>query len=391
MKKHLFILLLIIFFGKISNSDAQVRLSEQANISLLTCSPGGEIYSLFGHSAIRVSDPRRKMDLVFNYGIFDFDAPNFTLNFIQGKLTYKLGLEQYRRFHYQYNAENRQVTEQIFNLNPEEKQQLFDFLRNNARPENRDYEYDFFFNNCSNRIENVLQEVLGKNLTYTPPQKEYLTFRNQLDYYTDGKKYPASPWVDFGMDLILGIPSEKIADFKGEMFLPDHLSENFTFGKIHNSIPLVQPNRIIIPQKKPSSVAHWIITPSFLFWILCGFTGLLFLVKNNTFTKIFDFIFFLLLGLSGLLFVLMWTATDHHVCHQNINILWMIPTHILLTINILRNNLQGFWKKYLWVTLIVNILLILFWKILPQEFHLASFPIILMVMMRTVALLKMDS
>ncbi len=87
----------------------------------------------------------------------------------------------------------------------------------------------------------------------------------------------------------------------------------------------------------------------------------------------------------------MWLGTDHEVCHKNLNMLWMNPLHILLAINILRNNLSGFWKKYLWLTLVGNISLILFWKLLPQEFHLTAFPIILLITMRIVALLKLKT
>ncbi len=386
MKKLLLLLILIIFCGSIS---AQTRtLSSNAKISLLTCSPGEAIYELFGHTAVRVEDPLQKIDLVFNYGIFDFDTPNFVVKFVRGKLLYKLGVNQYRRFEYQYKVQNRLVIEQVFNFNASEKQQVFDYLLNNAKPENAYYQYDFFYDNCSSRVFDVIKDTLGQNLTYEIPEKEYISYRQQLDYYINGSTYPKSPWADFGMDLILGIPADAIADFKGETYLPDLLSQNFTFGKLRNSVPLVQPNSIIVPQKTTMSVAGFSIPPMLLFWILCGLTGFLFFAKNKTFTKVIDFILFLLLGLSGALFVFMWIGTDHEVCHKNLNMLWMNPFHILLAINILRNNLNGFWKKYLWFTLAVNILLILFWKILPQEFHLASLPIILLVTMRVVALLK---
>lgn len=386
MKKLLLLLILIIFCKSIS---AQTRtLSSEAKISLLTCSPGEAIYELFGHTAVRVEDPLQRIDLVFNYGIFDFDTPNFVMKFVRGKLLYKLGVEEFRRFEYQYKFQNRRVIEQVFNFNPIEKQQVFDYLLNNAKPENASYQYDFFYDNCSNRVFDVIKDTLGSNLTYEIPEKKYISYRQQLDYYIAGSTYPKSLWADFGMDLILGMPADEIADFKGETYLPDLLSQNFTFGTLRNSVPLVQQNSIIVPQKKPASVAGVRITPMLLFWILCGLIGFLFFAKNKTFTKVIDIILFLLLGLSGALFVFMWLGTDHEVCHKNLNMLWMNPFHILLAINILRNNLNGFWKKYLWFTLIVNVLIILFWKIIPQEFHGASLPIILLVTMRVVALLK---
>ncbi len=386
MKKLLFLFILIFFCGSIS---AQSRLlSSNAKISLLTCSPGEAIYELFGHTAVRVNDSSQGIDLVFNYGIFDFDTPGFVVKFVRGKLLYKLGVDQYRRFEYQYKVQNRRVIEQVFNFNQSEKQIVFDYLLRNAKPENAYYQYDFFYDNCSSRVFDVLKDTLENNLTYQIPEKKYITYRQQLDYYIDGDIYPKSPWADFGMDLILGMPADEIADFEGETYLPDHLSKNFTFGTLRNAVPLVQPNSIIVLQKKPPRVPRFSITPLLLFWFLCGLTGFLFFAKNNTFTKVIDFTLFLLLGLSGALFVFMWVGTDHEVCHKNLNMIWMNPFHILLAINTLRNNLNGFWKKYLWATLVVNVLLILFWKILPQEFHSATLPIILLVTMRVVALLR---
>ena len=388
MKKLLFLILLNIFFFNLDALKAQRPLSSSAEISLLTCSPGTEIYSLFGHKDIRVKDPVRGIDIVFNYGLFDYSTPNFTLKFIRGKLLYRVGIEQFPRFEYMYSTENRQVTEEVFNFNQDEKQRVFEFLINNTRPENAEYHYDFFFDNCASRLRDVLKNVLKDDIKFSPPKdKKFISYRRQLDYYLDGK-YAKSPWTDFGMDLILGIPADQEADFEGEMFLPDHLSKNLSEGTLRDSVPLLQKGSIIIPQKTPPSIATWTITPTLFFWILCGLTGLFFLTKNNTFTKIFDFVLFLILGLAGILFLFMWLATDHEVCYQNLNLLWMNPIHILLAINILRNNINNFWKKYLWVTLIVNILLILLWKVLPQDFHVATLPIILLVSMRIVAYLK---
>ena len=386
MIKNLLLYLLIFSFGNIIGQTKP--LSEEAEISLLTCSPGEAIYELFGHTAIRVKDPGQGLDLVFNYGIFDFDTPNFVVKFIRGKLLYKLGIDQYRRFEYQYVAQNRRVVEQVFNFNLNEKQTVFNYLLYNAKPKNAYYQYDFFYDNCSSRVFDILIDTLGQNLTFDIPEKNYLSYRQQLDYYIDGNTYPKSPWADFGMDLILGMPADEIADFEGETYLPDLLSQNFTFGILRNSDGLVQSNSVIVPQKKTSNIVNFRITPLLLFWTLCGLTSFLFFVKNNTFTKSLDFILFLFLGLSGVLFTFMWMGTDHEVCYKNLNILWMSPFHILLAINILRDNINDFWKKYLGFTLVVNVLLILFWKILPQDFHAAAFPIILLICMRIVALIK---
>lgn len=386
MKKLLYILIFIFFCGSIW---AQSRpLSENAEISLLTCSPGEAIYELFGHTAVRVKDPSQGIDIVFNYGIFDFDTPNFVVKFVRGKLLYKVGVNKFRNFEYQYKVQNRQVIEQVFNFNQEEKQLIFDYLLNNAKPENAFYQYDFFYDNCSSRVFDVLNDTLGNQLAYIIPEKEYSSYRERLDYYINGSIYPKSPWADFGMDLILGMPADEIADFEGETYLPDLLSQNFTFGQLRKNTSLVQPEKIILQKQNDLPSSSFPVSPMMLFWTLCGLTGFLFFKNNQKFIRFFDFTLFLLLGLSGILFVFMWVGTDHEVCYKNLNMLWMNPFHLILAIQILRNNLKEFWKKYLWFTLGLNILLILGWKIIPQEFHPASFPIILIITMRVVALLK---
>jgi len=138
--------------------------TDSAKVSLLTCSPGSELYSKFGHSAIRVYDPYEGTDIVFNYGLFDFNTPNFYLKFIRGKLPYQLGIQRFYNFMWDYQSEGRKVVETPLMLDLAAQRKLLDFLEYNYRPENRQYPYDFFFDNCASRIRDVVEQSPG--LTY---------------------------------------------------------------------------------------------------------------------------------------------------------------------------------------------------------------------------------
>jgi hypothetical protein len=143
------------------------QLSDQAVISLITADPGEELYSLFGHSAIRVKDTVNNQDLVFNYGTFNFNTPNFYMKFTRGKLLYMLSIQQFDRFKRSYEYEKRDLKEQILNLTQDQKQAIFQFLLWNYQPENRYYKYDFFFDNCATRIRDVfIDELPGLNFQF---------------------------------------------------------------------------------------------------------------------------------------------------------------------------------------------------------------------------------
>lgn len=162
MKKLLFIFLLV---TNLTVFGQKLELSPEANISIITCGPGDQVYSHFGHSAIRVKDSSLGIDVVYNYGTFDFTTPNFTLKFARGKLNYTLARQNFRYFLLSYQEEKRWVKEQVLNIDLDEKQKLFSFLETNYLPQNRDYKYDFFYNNCATKIWDVLKTSYGKNLS----------------------------------------------------------------------------------------------------------------------------------------------------------------------------------------------------------------------------------
>jgi hypothetical protein len=167
-----------------------VSLSDSSRISLLTCAPGEELYSCFGHSGIRVTDYSQGFDVVFNYGTFDFGAPNFYLNFLKGHMIYMEGVDNFKDFHDQYIYEQRSIYEQEINLNAEERVKIFDFLVNNARPENRDYRYDFLYDNCATRIREVFEKNLSGKVKF-----DYSSFADKKSFRTLINDYSENqPW-----------------------------------------------------------------------------------------------------------------------------------------------------------------------------------------------------
>ncbi|MBL0309244.1 MAG: DUF4105 domain-containing protein [Bacteroidetes bacterium] len=157
-------LLLLISILPVSIFASDIELSDSANITLLTCSPGADLYSAFGHNGIRVTDYKQGFDVVFNYGTFDFDQPGFYVNFVRGRMRYMLSTDRFSDFISQYRYEKRSILEQQLRLNSEDRKKIFAFLYNNALPENREYLYDFFWDNCATRPRDVFEKELKGRL-----------------------------------------------------------------------------------------------------------------------------------------------------------------------------------------------------------------------------------
>ncbi|MGB0432609.1 MAG: DUF4105 domain-containing protein, partial [Bacteroidia bacterium] len=196
----------LVFF---SSKAKEFKLSSKAEISVITCAPGNLIYECFGHTAIRVNDPEQQYDLVFNYGIFEFNKPNFELNFAKGYLEYKLGVGRFSRFVPIYTRDNRTITEQVLNLDSTQKQKLFNFLIWNEKPENRYYFYDYFFNNCATKIRDVIEQETGAAVNYSGGFKNAnnYTIRDLIRVYAHNNE-----WSRLGIDLCLGFKIDKIID-----------------------------------------------------------------------------------------------------------------------------------------------------------------------------------
>ncbi len=372
-------------------------LSPEAEVTLLTASPGDELYSVFGHSAVRINDPANAIDVVFNYGTFDFNTPNFYMQFVRGKLLYKLSTSSMEHFVPEYYMEGRALYEQVLNLTQPQKQLVFDFLLWNSEPENAYYHYDFFYDNCATRIRDLVDdllhpqwahdEVIGSEVMgsvrsklnyeydYQPDSKPKRSFRDLLQPFL-----LTMPWSTFGIDIALGLPADKIADPYNYMYLPDEMLIAFARAKHQDGSPLVSSYRIILSKELPLSPAGF-LTPLKVFWFLFVMACLSFL--SPRFSRLFDLAFFNTLGITGLVILFLWFLSDHITTKANLNILWAIPTHLyyIWVASYYRNRTASI--LYFRIVFAISLILLVFWPLIPQGFNAAFFPIILTVLIKS--------
>jgi hypothetical protein len=371
-------------FSQNKDSEQNHTLSGNARISLITGEPGTELYTRFGHSAIRVKDPASGYDKVFNYGTFDFDAPGFYRKFLQGKLNYYLSMYDFERMMLNYKYLNQTLYEQELNLSDQEKKQVYQFLTTNYLPENRFYLYDFFFDNCSSRIRDVFKSILGERLIFDDDFiRDHKTFRQLLDEYLKEQ----TPWGDFGIDLVLGLPADQAASTKNYMFLPIELYRAFNHATLlvqGNPEPFVLKNHILINSitiKKESLKITPMHVFSGLLILMIVFTG--FEVRYPVNLRVVDSILFFIVGLAGTILALLWFATDHIATKDNLNLLWAFPTHLIVPYLIFRKKLQKISAYYFLFWSIFLTLFLIGWNYLPQQFNLAIIPLVLLLILRS--------
>ncbi|OWY22281.1 DUF4105 domain-containing protein [Sphingobacteriales bacterium UPWRP_1] len=388
--RYLLLFPILLLLATVPNVNAQtLQLSPQAEVSLLTCAPGNEVYSYFGHCALRINDPANNYDKVFNYGTFNFSEPNFYFKFIKGKLNYYLSVAPFSRFAPEYESENRWVYEQILQLTPAQKQNLADLLLTNALPENRAYLYDFFYDNCATRPRDIIEKSLQGKVTFADTLNgKTLSFRQLIDPYI--KK---NEWVDFGIDLILGYPADHKATTYQYMFLPDYLMNAFADAQITDSlgksIPLVKNTLQVVNAQLPPAPKN-LFNPYLAFGLLLamGLLVTLFQVKRKKFSAIFDLILFGITGLLGIILLLLWFATNHKELAFNMNLIWAFPLHLPAALLLLKSNAPKWVGVYFGIFSVVCIILLVFWLWLPQQLHHSLIFLVSLMALRSALLYK---
>ncbi len=375
MKKLLFGLLLLLL--------QQYAFSQQDSchlrISLLTCTPGDELYSTFGHSALRVTDSTSAIDIIYNYGTFDFDDPNFYIKFGQGNMMYFVSVAPFQEFVKEYQYFKRGITEQELNLSCTEKTQLAGALRTNALEQNKFYLYQFLYDNCSSRLRDIVNSHTSSPLAFKNilPGKP-VTFRNLIHEYLD-KGHES--WSKLGIDILLGSNLDIPVKNEQAMFLPDYLMMGFDSAS-RSSQPLVGNKAVILPAENNSN-KDGDMPPFLIFSILCIALALLSFSTSKPisfFFNVFDFLFFFITGLLGVLLVVMWIGRVDTVCSNNFNILWALPSHAAMAFFI--NKKKSWVKKYWLLCALLQIVLLLTWKWLPQEMNNALLPIVALLLLR---------
>ncbi|WP_298533217.1 DUF4105 domain-containing protein [uncultured Algibacter sp.] len=388
MQKTLLFLLLL-FSIKLSHAQ-QLTLSETAEISVLTVGPGESLNDAFGHSGFRVKDRQKKIDVVYGYGEYDFDAPNFYLKFAQGKLNYLISKTEFNRFYQIYAYYNRSINEQVLNLSISEKQKLYNYLTDNYKPENRRYLYDFFFDNCATKIKDVTNISLNNSIQFNKPRDfEDATFRTLIQ-----NNLNRNSWGSLGIDMALGSVIDRQATTEDHMFLPENIYKFFAVAnKSNEGAPLVQQSQVLYSQKEKVITSSFLTSPLFLLSII----GLLIIYityrdyKLNKQSKWLDIILFSITGAVGVLILLLWFATNHKGTHQNYNLLWAFALNLFVTGQFFKTKVNSWFIKYMKLLIIMLCLLTLHWIIGVQVFAIGLIPLLLALLIRYIYLVSFYS
>jgi uncharacterized membrane protein len=384
MKRTFLLLFLFLFFK--TNFAQQHQLSDKAEISVLTVGPGTSLNDAFGHSAFRIKDLDQGIDVVYGYGEYDFDAPNFYLKFAQGKLNYLISRTHFNRFYQVYTYFNRSIKEQILNLSPSEKQKLYDYLVNNYKPENRTYLYEFFYNNCATKIKDVTNFALDNTIKFNKP-KDYkeASFRTLIQ-----NNLNRNSWGSLGIDVALGSVIDRKALPEDHMFLPENIYKFFKNATIKNNKPLVKESRILYLKKEVPVSSTFFSNPLFILGII-GFI-IVFItyqdIKKEKRTKWLDILIFTVTGLVGIVIVLLWFATNHTGTHQNYNLLWAFALNLFFIGQLIKPKPSLWFIKYIKLLIILLCLLALHWVIGIQVFAIGLLPLLIALFVRYVFLVN---
>ncbi len=366
--------ILYILLFSISGKAQVPQLSEQSRAVMFTCEPGTELYAGFGHSALWISDPANGIDRLYNYGTFDFNTPNFYVKFIRGKLDYMLSVTTNNRFLNEYQHRGIGVSAQTLNLKIDETQNLFRLLEENLQPENRFYQYDFFYDNCATRIRDIVIEAATGEIDFNDTDTGY-TFRQLLFPYLEH-----TPWTKFGINLILGLASDKRATPFDYMYLPEHMQHEFgkasisSEGKKH---PLVIGERRLLESQHDFSY-NILSDPALFFGALLLLVVLVTYreIRTGKYFKWLDITLNAIAVVAGLFLFFMWVGTDHVATNYNLNILWLLPAQVVFLFSFLVNKRNQ--SKWVWTAFAIIAVVAMAMHLWPQPAE-TSFMIITLI------------
>ena len=334
---------------------------KETKLSLLTFEPGTEAYSIYGHTAVRVYNPFEETDLVYNFGMFDFDAPNFILKFCTGRLDYKLGIEDFTPTLQAYNYEKRQVWEQTLNFNKTQTKEIVDRLEYLYRPENRYYRYGFLQRNCSTEIRDLLLETV-EGVEYSPSETGN-TYRSYINDYAK-----VTPWLKFGINLALGSPIDRKINTYELTFLPDYLSREMEKAKV-NGKPVAGPQEKLLGSIKREPLSKWQLTP---FIVFCFVFVVLVLGRSRFLIQTFT----ICVAIGGLIILALMLFSAHAEVQANYNLLWCNPLYLVSFVLCFTNKIK-FHKIFAGIMLLGVLATFAVWILKIQGFDWAFLPICL--------------
>ena len=334
-----------------------VESADSVDIALLTCGPGDEVYSLYGHTAIRYTDRRTGEDMVINYGMFSFNQDYFVLRFVFGLTDYQMGITPFDYFMREYQYEGRWVYQQTLNLSAEQKRAICEALARNYLPENRTYRYNFFYNNCTTKARDVIVDQLGCAIEYPQRNLDGVTFRTLLHQWNEDY-----PWSRLGNDLLLGVNADRKVTLAERQFLPDSLREDFEDAYLRlpsgerrrlvsDSRMLYAPSLKQLAEKQDSeSVFASAVTPVKAALMVLLVMVLIAIVEWRTrcICYVLDILWLLATGVGGLILTAM-IFSQHPAVSLNFQILILSPLSLVALWPVVRLLRRHQFSKWLWV------------------------------------------
>ncbi len=313
--------------AKAQNTDSMmISRMDSVEISLLTCSPHEAIYSLYGHTAIRINDQRNGEDLAVNYGLFSFEKPHFVLRFLFGLTDYEMGIEPFEAFCRQYRYYGSSVTQQVLNLTNEEKWNIVKAVNINYMPENSVYRYNYFYDNCTTRAVDMLTTHLADaHVVFEGEQQKYPSFREMVHGCL-----PHHPWNRFGNDMLLGVKADCKTTLREHQFLPANAMDDFRHamivGQDGSNRPLVLREEIVVPEGAQDVWKDFPLSPKDVFLIVLAITVLITLLEAYTKKVLwgYDALLMILCGLAGIVLFLM-LFSQHPTVRGNLLLLLLNP------------------------------------------------------------------
>lgn len=360
---------LVILFLAFPSVATQKR--DSIVVSLLTAWPGPEVYQLCGHSAIRIRGA--EVDSVWNYGVFDFDEPNFVYRFVKGETDYMLVGYPTMWFMPEYLSEGRKVLEQDLNLTQDEAWKLRSLLQTEALPQNRTYRYNYVKDNCATRITDRLAQATDAWLIF-PDTIAYGTFRREMRAF-----HRDYPWYQFGIDLALGSGLDRELRANEEMFVPTVMSDRYAQATLSDGRRLVSDTRQLMPDSGHATLpaTPWYLTPNFwsaiCFILMAAFS--VFMAWKRRILRWLYCLWFALIGLGGCIIAFLVFASDHEATSPNMLLLWLNPLQLIVAVCVWWPRAHWPVNIMAWYNIVVLGILLIIWPFQLQSANTAFFPL----------------
>lgn len=406
------ILILFIILCSVSETYAQQLFSDSVEVSILTGEPGVMSFERFGHTAIRIRDLKRpSADLIFHYGVYNYREPYFVLHFIEGICNYKMGAVYTDDFIDEYQRRGLGMTEQVLNLNARQSRNFTDALQNNYRPENRNYRYNFFFDNCATRPFDMLNRY-GRDsissdtgfigdIVYDTTWIEPVTLRQMLQ-----QKTGTGNWLDFGIALTLAGRADQTASFREQMFLPDHLRKAYQNATLDGHSLVKETRRVTdyrpeileavqydgIFAMKPFNIAFvlLLVAVALSSWESKRKNNLGRQYSTSKATRFFDTFWLLATGLTGIIIWFLNFFSEHPAVDNNINCMWLLPTNLFFVAFIWIKNAKKIRRIYFFIIFALAIIYLISASLADQYCHPAFVVLCAMMIVRCLSSIKLE-